>query len=135
MFAKALVGSLARNLVGKATSAAKETVREKAREFLGIQDSKLEHAYVDGREYIVCAAMLMDNGDIVTGVRHYSPDMRAIMSKAYGSEYHKSVKEQGFITQRGRFVNRLDAWVLAEKNGQIRREVSTPGTLYSENLY
>lgn len=31
---------------------------------------------------IVCAAMRMDDGLIVTGVRHYSPDMRAARNEA-----------------------------------------------------
>lgn len=32
---------------------------------------------------IVCAAMLMDDGVIVTGVRHYSPEMRVVLRKMY----------------------------------------------------
>jgi hypothetical protein len=31
--------------------------------------------------------------------------------------------------------HREDAWKIAEKEGQIRRKVSSDGTLYSENLY
>ena len=43
--------------------------------------------------------------------------------------------EQGFVDQYGRFYTREEAWVIAEKNGQIKNHVSTPGTLYSECLY
>jgi hypothetical protein len=84
---------------------------------------------------IVAAAMLMDDGDVIVGVRHYSPEMRKTLEKAYGEKYHLSVKEQGFVDQKGVFLNRKDAWVIAEQEGQIRRKVSTEGTLYSENLY
>lgn len=85
--------------------------------------------------YIVAAAMLMNDGDALVGIRHFSPEMRKTAEKAYGPEYYKKVKEQGFVDQWGEFFNREDAWKIAEANGQIRFEVSTPGTLYSECLY
>ncbi len=84
---------------------------------------------------IVSAAMLMDDGLIVPGVRHFSPDMRAVLKRIYGEGYHLRVKEQGFIDSRGAFLSREDAWAVAERNGQIRERVSVPGTLYSESLY
>jgi len=108
---------------------------------------------------VVSAAMLMDDGLIITGVRHFSPDMRATMARVYGrglklfgywirKPYHLRVKEQGFIDTRGNFLSRKDAWIRADINGQIRiyhptEEKSFPqpantGTrdiLFSENLY
>lgn len=97
---------------------------------------------------IVCAAMLMNDNSIVAGIRHFSPEMRAIMARAYGDEYYLEVKEQGFVDQFGKFYSREDAWKIADKNGQIIRptgweENSTPrkanvgddGCLFSENLY
>jgi hypothetical protein len=85
--------------------------------------------------YVVCAAMLMEDGHVITGVRHFSPDMRATMHLAYGKGYHLKVEEQGFIDNMGKFMSREEAWNLATETGQIRKEVSSPGTLYSENLY
>lgn len=90
--------------------------------------------------------MLMDDGLIVPGVRHFSPDMRAVLARIYGKgirlfggwlkkPYHLRVKEQGFIDTHGTFLNREDAWKRAELTGQIRDHVSTPGTLYSESIY
>ncbi len=79
--------------------------------------------------------MLMEDGDVVVGIRHFSPEMRKIMLKAYGEKYHLKVKQQGFVDQMGVFLSREDAWKIAEERGQIRRQVSTPGTLYIENLY
>jgi hypothetical protein len=84
---------------------------------------------------IVCAAMKMKDGLIVPGVRHFSPEMRKVLKKMYGDNYHLLVQEQGFISQYGEFFNREDAWIIADKNNQIRRKVSIDGTLYSENLY
>jgi len=43
---------------------------------------------------------------------------------------------QGFITNKGRFVERCEAWIIAEKQGQIIRDKDLcVGTLYSEHLY
>ena len=72
-------------------------------------------------------------------VRHLSPDMRATMHRIYGDRYHTKIDrnhyEGGFIDQWGNYLNRKDAWVIADKQGQIIKEVSSKGTLYSENLY
>lgn len=84
---------------------------------------------------VVCAAMIMKDGLVVTGVRHFSPDMRLILHRVYGDKYHLQVKEQGFVDNKGEFLSREDAWKAADLAGQIRKEVSSPGTLYSENLY
>jgi len=97
---------------------------------------------------IVCAAMLMKDNNIVVGIRHFSPEMRVIMLKAYGEKYHPKVSEQGFVDQFGKFYNRFDAWKLADKNGQIIRatgweespkarpaNMGDDGMLFSENLY
>ena len=40
-----------------------------------------------------------------------------------------------FVNQFGDYLTREQAWVIAEKNGQIIRDVSCAGTLYSENLF
>lgn len=84
---------------------------------------------------IVCAAMKMKDGSIITGIRHYNPEMRAVLKRLYGDGYKNQVAEQGFVDQKGVFVGREEAWQIAEQAGQIRRQVSEPGTLYSENIY
>jgi len=69
---------------------------------------------------VVCAACRnKHDGFVVTSARHYDPLMRKQMNAHCESA----------------FLTRKEAWVIAKKNGQIRREVSSPGTLYSENLY
>lgn len=95
---------------------------------------------------IVSAAMLMDDDTIIVGIRHYSPEMRVTLSRIYGKgiklfgmwlrkPYHLRVVDEGFVDQFGKFYNRKDAWKIAEQNQQIRKKVSSHGTLYSENLY
>lgn len=85
---------------------------------------------------LVCAAMRMQDGLIVTGVRHYSPDMRAVLKRLYGDGYHLKVEEQGFIDNRYEFVTRADALALALANGQRRfRCGGDEIALYSEGLY
>jgi hypothetical protein len=82
---------------------------------------------------IVCAANKFENGPLLIGARHFDQHMHVQMSYmgVKGSDPHI----QGFIDQYGRFYNREEAWVIAEKNGQIIRDVSAAGMLFSENLY
>ncbi len=100
---------------------------------------------------IVSAAMLMEDGLIVPGVRHFSPDMRAVLKRIYGEGYHLKVKEQGFIDSKGSFLSREAAWKIADGLGQIRiyhprgpeygpsilraAGEGDEGDLFSENLY
>jgi len=46
-------------------------------------------------------------------------------------------EDQGFVTSRGRFVSRAQAWVIAKREGQLRWDRSLPGVtpeLHSEDL-
>jgi hypothetical protein len=86
-------------------------------------------------QWIVCAAMLMDDDLIVPGNRHYSPSMRILLHRIYGKGYHKRVKEQGFIDDRGNFLGRSAALAIAIANGQVKYDVSHSKILFSENLY
>ena len=88
-----------------------------------------------GTERIVCAAVLYTDGVLLVGPRHFD----AVMHKQYaGFGCHLSEAEcaQGFLDQYGQFHTREQAWVIAERNGQIIRDHDkTPGRLFSENLY
>lgn len=79
--------------------------------------------------------MKMKDGLIVPGARHFSPDMREVLKRIYGVDYHLKVETQGFMDQRGAFLTREEALPLARANGQIRREVGNGGQLFSEHLY
>lgn len=87
--------------------------------------------------FVVCAALrsTINPERIITGIRHYCPIMRQQILASEGISYWKCNCDQGFMDNRYNFISREEAWILAEKQGQIRREVSTPGKLYSENLY
>lgn len=97
--------------------------------------------------YVVCAAMFKDDR-IITGARHFDKVMRDQMEASEGIAWWKNCK-QGFINQFGEFLTREEAWVIADKNGQINlydpaghnKRIAQPanqgteGILFSENLY
>lgn len=85
---------------------------------------------------VVCAAIRSKlTGDIICGVRHYDGIMHAQIKRIGGREAFGPI-EQGFVDQKGVFLNRQEAWKIAEAAGQIRyRDNMDNGTLYSENLY
>ena len=77
---------------------------------------------------IVCAANRNPDGTIILGVRHYDKVMR--------QQKPHMLSEQGFIDNRGNFLTREEAWVVAMRENQVIRRVGgDEGTLYSENLY
>lgn len=85
---------------------------------------------------IVCAAwMHLETGQVITGVRHSCPLMRAAKESNGGWQFWKGKAESGFVDQYGKFWGREEAWKIAEEQGQIINQVAPSGTLYSENLY
>lgn len=85
---------------------------------------------------------IVDGGEVVvTGVRHYSPDMRAIIDKIGGaSNGHRWLKEveQGFMTNKYRFVSREEAMRIVLSNGQefdLERNGGSTKELFSEGIY
>jgi len=92
---------------------------------------------------IVCAAnrVVFDDGyeAVLIGARHWDRRMSEQANeyiKAHGKCKHNDRRsDQGFIDQFGNYHTREEAWIIAEKNGQIIRNVSKAGVLYSENLY
>jgi hypothetical protein len=97
-------------------------------------------------EYVICSAIHYDDGKIyvhqprniqsgfvVAGRRHHNCiiTMHELSGKS-DSDFENTT--QGFLTSYDMFLNRQQAYELAEFTGQIigdRRE----NTLYSENLY
>lgn len=89
---------------------------------------------------IVCAANLnTETGEIILGARHWDEWMHKqadVLERKNPENKRGWIRaEQGFIDQFGKFYSREEAWAIAEKNGQIIREVCSPGVLFSENLY
>lgn len=92
---------------------------------------------------VVCAAnRCPKTGHIILGARHWDESMHThngLFRYAGYSKHDANFSEQGFIDQHGIFMDRNEAWIVAEAAGQIIRRVggdeADGGTLYSENLY
>lgn len=93
---------------------------------------------------VVCAAIRKDEL-IICGARHFDTVMRGVIATM---KIKHTGFEQGFIDQYGVFMTRREAWVIADKAGQIRRptgleteynprpaNVGDEAELFSENLY
>ena len=105
------------------------------------------------KEQILCAAIWykelptqrllpknIDKGIVVCGHRHghcidimkMLSGLRTVTFSPDGVGEH----EQGFLTNTNRFVDREEAYIIAEKANQINDRVrGSAGTLYSEDLY
>lgn len=84
---------------------------------------------------VVCAACMWPDGHIISGVRHYSPDMRLSIALQGYNPTEMGI-QQGFIDQFGAFLTRQEAFKIALSQGQYRPyEPYNFGTLYSEDLY
>lgn len=90
-------------------------------------------------ERIVCAANKSNvTGEVILGIRHWDEFMQqhrnTLPNRGRNADW-----EQGFITNKRRWVDRQEAWGIAHAQGQIARrcggDESNGGTLYSENLY
>lgn len=87
---------------------------------------------------IVCAAIRAEDGDVIVGIRHYSPDMMAQINSRFdgGKFLRRRGDHQGFVDQWGNYLNRKEAWIVASRQNQIISTVGgDDGTLFSENLY
>jgi len=96
------------------------------------------------KEWILCAAILFDNGKeyihqpinvqtgfVVCGQRHHNCLATVwILNGEKKIDYEKEV--QGFLTSSNRFVNREEASIIANKANQVDRQ---PKRLFSEDLY
>lgn len=86
---------------------------------------------------IVAAANRLKGGLIVVGIRHHDPLMMAQISAAKLVDEGRTA-EQGFVDNKGEFLTREEALVVATEAGQIGRyrEKGWPEhQLFSEDLY
>ena len=92
------------------------------------------------KEFIICAAILLpETGKIYYGHRHnhcidaMNGELSWTMNR---QEISKVKKEQGFITNTNRFVDRKEGLQIALANNQVRNLKEIRGNeLYSEDLY
>lgn len=87
---------------------------------------------------IVCAAVRYPDNRMLVGPRHFDYVMLC-QYKALQITAKEEEAETGFVDQDGNFYNRREAWVIAQRNNQIRyrtpADEANGGTLFSENLY
>jgi hypothetical protein len=103
---------------------------------------------------IVCAAMRHPtDGRIILCLRHFDGTFWAVVLGVTLEQFRKYQSgkeatpllnkeaewqdaEEGFVDQFGRFYIREEAWLIAEREGQIVREAAwRVGHLHSEHLY
>lgn len=103
-------------------------------------------------EYILCAAIHYDDGEIninrrcknypktgivICGFRH--PDIIGILPTNNSMRNDGKVYKctQGFITSKGRFVDRIEAYKIAKREGQLLVGADFEGKvqLFSEDIY
>lgn len=96
---------------------------------------------------VVCAAIRAADGELLLGIRHYSPDMhKQIEQRVDGHKFKRRMdKDQGFVDQWGNWISRSDAYQIAEATGRLTfPEACAPSfdddgnvvnRLYSEGLY
>lgn len=126
-----------------------EERQELFNEFIKLLNQKRER--VDIPERIVCSACQVfvdekdgtnEDGSLIIhevyGLRHYDPLMRKQI-KELEKQYKYALLdyEQGFLTNKGRFVGREDAMKIAKEQGQVIRLSGSPNAdiLFSEDLY
>lgn len=91
---------------------------------------------------VVCAAIRAADGSVLLGIRHYSADMHAQIEARHDGEKfkHRLDEDQGFVDQHGVFMDRREAYRVAQIAQQIFRPAACGDgldgpRLYSEGLY
>ena len=85
----------------------------------------------DSARRVVCAALKNSDGRIILGVRHFDQLMLRALEESPGDW---SFAVQGFVDQKGNFLSREEALIVAVLQDQIIHKVGEE-RLYSENLY
>lgn len=87
------------------------------------------------QEIPACAAIRLDRGEIIAGHRHHN--CLAMMKRLGVGGLGRIASVQGFMTNRGRFVNRDEARKLFDDAGMVSACPSglRATELYSEDLY
>ena len=91
----------------------------------------------DGVDTYVHQPKNIETGFVICGRRHHN--CFTTIAILMGLKKERSFKDdiQGFLTSDDLFVSREEAWIIAEKAGQILENPNrfTTGRLFSEDLY
>jgi hypothetical protein len=86
-----------------------------------------------GKEIIKHAAVKAENGMIFLGKCHADCFYQGFN---VGFEMSSKAKDQGFFTNKGRYVTREQAAVIAKKAGQLKKDGKRkPAVLLSEDIW
>lgn len=98
------------------------------------------------KEYILCSAIHFDDGIeyvhqpnniqtgyVICGMRHHNCFMTLSITTNESQTHLIYEKEQGFLTNLNRFVDRKEGMLIAVNSGQVVK--SEKLSLYSEDLY
>ena len=84
-------------------------------------------------EVIVCAAIKVEGIDLpICGVRHGDCFNTAKLIKP---DFYCKSEDQGFMTNFGRYVDRREAFKIAQRENQIKEKHMNNEILISEDLY
>ena len=93
----------------------------------------------DLEEIVVCAAIRFKNESdewiVIPSIRHFDKNTHLLLDALGHSVADKRVYEQGFLTNKYRYVDREEALIIAKAQGQITRKFYNYKELFSENLY
>ena len=81
-------------------------------------------------EYILCAAIHYDNG-----IKYFNNDELKYKYGWADDSLTRCETTQGFLTSKGRFVNREEALEIARAAGQVGDDAGYKKQLFSEDLY
>lgn len=92
---------------------------------------------------VVCAAIRAADGELLLGIRHYSPDMRRQIERRIdgGKFIGRMDKDQGFVDQWGQWMSRAEAYQVAVATDRLTfpteavKSMDGHMKLFSEGLY
>lgn len=89
---------------------------------------------------VVCAAVRYPCGTMLTGPRHFDGVMLAQYRRFFASASEapapgEDQSVQGFVDNRGVFMDRFEALAVAKEAGQILKKTQPADRLFSEDLY
>lgn len=102
---------------------------------LGFQTTRHDIIHTDPRQLIVSAAALSPEGLVVMSVRHGDSLFYGVLDRTINEREYYYDWKQGFVTNTRVFLTRQEAWIVAERQGQIRNPDHIKGRLHSEHLY
>jgi hypothetical protein len=73
-------------------------------------------------EIIIASAIQLANGQVFVGKRHSNAQENAMNILGEDNYFNDRVLGDGFVTSLPRFIDRKEAYILARKNGQFKRE-------------